>query len=147
MVGTPRGRLPTHASMYAELAPAVAPQEQRMAPSLPHVSELNLRQAPLSSGGGDAGLAGMMPSRMLSSNPESLASQPHKPESEEVRPAWQPRAPLRPRHGFWGTTAGSMRHRAGRAAQGRAWLLHCVRSATRAIGRPCCLGCKHQHPS
>lgn len=54
-----------------------------MVSSLPRVSELNPLQSPLS--GFDSGLQDVSsPRRMVCSNPESLSSQPHKPESEEV---------------------------------------------------------------
>lgn len=58
-----------------------------MPPGLPPVSELNPLQVPLG-GGGEAFPPDLSPGRMVSSNPESLYSQPHQPESEQVRIRW-----------------------------------------------------------
>jgi len=58
--------------------------EQRMGSSMPRVSELSPLQMPLAAFEGDGSLQDLSPSRMVSSNPESLSSQPHKPEAEQV---------------------------------------------------------------
>ncbi|KAI8470115.1 MAG: hypothetical protein J3K34DRAFT_421476 [Monoraphidium minutum] len=58
--------------------------EQRMSSSGPeHASRLNPLQTPLSAGFDGACVQGLNPSRMVRSNPDSLNSQPHKPEAEE----------------------------------------------------------------
>jgi hypothetical protein len=57
------------------------------APSLPTVSELNPLMIPLT-GFEDAGMNGHSPGRMLSSNTDSIGSQPNKPEAEDVSGRW-----------------------------------------------------------